>query len=338
MSQFDVFPSGDLPFKTVKDLERALRRVENERNRLVIGVHQEVSGTPSVHVEKYEWDDPSVINVINLPDSHIRVESIPPEAQSNENAFRAFITPLLAEADLVDRAKMVISGENVEIVVTRPLAAPIPQPDDLIGATIAKANEEWEWFGREEYALNGERTKEGKREDADDASERVKRYWVEGRTGEKFTGKDRKQPWSAAFISFVMAKGGMGSLFTYSIAHREYIHAAIKARRAEKRNTGYWAYELPEQSVEVGDLICAGRETEDWKRLVTFEDAVAGRGYPSHCDLVVAKNGDVIETIGGNVGQSVSKKRYRLVGGKLTEANFNRGFALLKNITRTVPA
>lgn len=337
MSRPDFFPDGAEPFQDAAAFQKTLRQIEDDRSRIITGFFQSTAaGNAEMRVQQYEYNLPLTLQA---PPSELTVKEVPAEAvgdtEAAKNAFREFIAPLLADAELVERATMFIGGKDTPVVAVRPLPDLVLGSDDLVGAIVAKANEEWNWFGREEYALNGQRTREGKREDADDASERVRRYWEEGRTGEKFTGKNRNQPWSAAFISYVMAKGGMGSLFRYSSAHRDYVHAAIKARRAEKRDTSYWAYELVEQPVELGDLICAGRVTEDWPGPVTWQDAVAGRGYPSHCDLVVAKNGDEIETIGGNVGQSVSKKHYRLVGGKLTESNFAKGFALLKNVIRT---
>jgi 3D (Asp-Asp-Asp) domain-containing protein len=59
--------------------------------------------------------------------------------------------------------------------------------------------------------------------------------------------------------------------------------------------------------------------------------AADGVEYPSHCDLVVEVTGDSIAVIGGNVGQSVTKKWLKLDKGFLRPVNFANGFALLKN-------
>jgi hypothetical protein len=126
MSQFDVFSANVLPFKTVKDLEKALRQVEDDRNRLVIGFQQKVSGTPPVHFEEYEWDDPSVINVINLPTSELIVEEVPRDAQESvegaRERFREFIAPRLKDAELIEKAALFINGRHTEVVLLRPIS------------------------------------------------------------------------------------------------------------------------------------------------------------------------------------------------------------------------
>jgi len=55
----------------------------------------------------------------------------------------------------------------------------------------------------------------------------------------------------------------------------------------------------PEAKVEVGDLVCYPRQAS-----ATYDTTGA---YMSHCDLVTEIKGDEAITIGGNVGNSVTK-------------------------------
>ena len=201
----------------------------------------------------------------------------------------------------------------------------------LIAAMVARAEAEWDFFGRQETDTNGSKIRDGKDENEDAASERVHQYWLIGTGDSSLTGKDRGTPWSAAFISYVMKKAGAGKLFKYNAAHQVYIHAAITAEGDERTDYGFWGVPLTDRKPEVGDLICAWRKAEDFTGPVTFKMAADGKEYPSHCDLVVAVTDTEIATIGVNVGQSVEKKHFKLEKGFLTPANFDKGFAILIN-------
>ncbi len=193
-------------------------------------------------------------------------------------------------------------------------------------AIVAVAVAEWEWFGKQEVDVEGKRSPDGKREDSDDGSERVALYWREGAGEPGITGKDRNKYWSAAFISYVMFKAGTGALFRRSDHHQEYIYAAMVAAREKRNAYGYWGARLENHAPEVGDLICAWREEK-----ITFEDAQNPGSYASHCDLVVAKTDTTVTVIGGNVGQSVTRRTFRLKNGKVTPDTFPQTFAILEN-------
>lgn len=244
---------------------------------------------------------------------------------------------LPVDAGVVAFGKLSIESKLVWVAAFRQAGMAVEQPDagvqkpGLIGAIVAKAEEEWLFFGRQEVDVNGRQVREGRKEFSDDGSERVARYWLIGTGEANLTGRDRGEPWSAAFISYLMASSGVGNLFRRSKAHQVYIHAAIKAKAGNKTDYGYWGFPLEEQKPEVGDLICAWRKTDTFKGPVTFKMAADGEEYPSHCDLVVAVTADSIAVIGGNVDQSVTKKHFKLDQGFLRAANFPNGFALLKN-------
>ena len=117
------------------------------------------------------------------------------------------------------------------------------------------------------------------------------------------------QPWSAAFISWVMCEAGLGEMaqFQRSIAHRNYIDQAISARDGMDTNAAYVAYDAGEAPIEPGDLLCNARASADY-RMLADRRRDTGRFAPTHCDIVVKidERAGRILVIGGNVVESVS--------------------------------
>jgi len=117
------------------------------------------------------------------------------------------------------------------------------------------------------------------------------------------------QPWSAAFISWVMCEAGLGEMaqFHRSIAHREYIDQAIRARDGMDAEAAYVAYDAGEAQIEPGDLLCNARASANY-RMLSDRRSDVGRFAPTHCDIVVKidERAGRIFVIGGNVEQSVS--------------------------------
>ena len=119
-----------------------------------------------------------------------------------------------------------------------------------------------------------------------------------------------RDPWSAAFISWVMCEGGLSESteFQRAIAHYVYIDQAIEARDGKFSEAAFVAHEVGETAVEPGDLLCRGRRGSYSTVAERREDL--GEGTRSHCDVVVkldAEN-DRILVIGGNVRSSVRLK------------------------------
>lgn len=138
--------------------------------------------------------------------------------------------------------------------------------------------------------------------------------WILSRQNEIWAGSGIaarwRDPWSAAFISWVMCEGGLGdsNRFRRAIAHHTYIDQAIEARDRDIADAAYAAYDVGEQAVEPGDLVCAARRPtydslDDRRRQL-------GDGIRSHCDIVVKVEADKnrILAIGGNVRGLVSLK------------------------------
>ena len=94
-------------------------------------------------------------------------------------------------------------------------------------------------------------------------------------------------PWSAAFISWVMCEAGLGetSQFQRAIAHRAYIDQAIRARDGSAPDAGYVAYEVGEAAIMPGDMLCIGRRPA--YRTIADRRRQLGVGARTHCDIVV---------------------------------------------------
>lgn len=124
-------------------------------------------------------------------------------------------------------------------------------------------------------------------------------------------GSRWRDPWSAAFVSWVMCEAGIGDSdrFQRSIAHREYIDQAIRSRDGAAPNSAFVAYDIGEAEIVPGDLLCSG--TRSGYRTIDHRRRQMGRGASTHCDVVVSvdETDEIILAIGGNVSRSVSMKR-----------------------------
>lgn len=152
---------------------------------------------------------------------------------------------------------------------------------------------------------------------------RIGEYWkaipvqgIDGRTQVKNKKGEVYNPaWSSAFISFIARASGAANAFRYAEAHCHYIeHArqAASSKSSKSSSAGYYAVDPYSVIPEIGDIVCAGRESA---AQLSFKQAAlaykADSFYPSHGDFVIEVNRaqGYILTIGGNVGNSVREKR-----------------------------
>lgn len=112
-------------------------------------------------------------------------------------------------------------------------------------------------------------------------------------------------PWSAAFISYLFNSSDPLKRFPAAAGHWEYINQAIRAE--DKSGAPFQALDATKNAPRVGDLLCASRNAEPMSYQDIKSRAKEGKGYESHCDLVVAKKPGMIEVIGGNVSDSIAK-------------------------------
>jgi hypothetical protein len=162
----------------------------------------------------------------------------------------------------------------------------------------------------------------GMPEAADEAAAVIAGYWSATPDGARvlagqnraWTGPGRNavnwlQPWSAAFVSWVMCEAGLGmpAQFARDIAHRVYVDQAIRARDGAAPEAGFVAHDPGEATILPGDLLCNARGDADYASLADRRLEM-GRFAPTHCDIVVKVDAAALRilVIGGNVEQSVS--------------------------------
>ena len=192
------------------------------------------------------------------------------------------------------------------------------------GAAVAIALREWKaWGSPIDDDAPGTRAPlpgEDKPERQDGLWQRVGEYWFTGQDAgtleSRWTGKhdadgnefpperDGDFAWSAAFISYIMRVAGAAGGFPYASNHSTYIN--IARQMSQGTVTGYVVLaERPSESAALlGDLICVGRADAS---AITFDDLPAGR-FPSHCDIVVGREHDMLSVLGGNVDDAVTMK------------------------------
>jgi len=216
----------------------------------------------------------------------------------------------------------------------RAIGSPPPPNPVLKRAMIDRATREWEFFGRQTVVMIGSEESiphvGAWEDDGGSYSSRVNDYWrAVGQP--RLDGLDCRQPWSAAFVSWVMQNAGVPeSQFPRSQAHGVYLASLIEDSPYSGRY--FVPRRITDYSPEPGDLICAYR-AGSW--------ADGGNGYASawrlrsantHCDLVVAKNGSTLEAIGGNVRNSVSRSTLELDGrGHIQPVPRRPWFLVLQN-------
>jgi len=118
------------------------------------------------------------------------------------------------------------------------------------------------------------------------------------------------QPWSAAFLSFVLRATGVDAAdFPPAAAHWEYVDALVRASDCWGPRAPFRAHEVAHQAPTPGDIVCADRSRAPLPSLAGLR-AEAGRARPMHCDIVVATAPGEVTVVGGNVAQAVTAVRH----------------------------
>lgn len=137
--------------------------------------------------------------------------------------------------------------------------------------------------------------------------------------GNRYTDSDCRaflidNPWSAAFISWVMTRAAVPG-FTRSPRHIDYIRAAYQG------GSNGMPYRLADPASEKpapGDMLCFLRDrssTLNYAGLVQALGSGRAGNWKSHCEIVVSANmgGDrTLYLIGGNVANSVVMRKLML--------------------------
>lgn len=134
----------------------------------------------------------------------------------------------------------------------------------------------------------------------------LSKYWNAAGSGDL----GYSQPWSAAFISYVVPDFS-------STAHRIYINSI---RSNQKQN---WIFlDITYHPLQVGDVLCNFRAGS-----TTFQG-----NYMSHCDIVVNIENNIAQVIGGNVGNSVKQFNVRLHSdGRVIQRNNGPFLGILRH-------
>jgi hypothetical protein len=184
---------------------------------------------------------------------------------------------------------------------------------EIRGNILRLAEQEWRAFGGQVVHRRADGREAidpvGIWEDDRKGSILVARYWQ--RIGEGWTGLDGDKPWSAAFISWVMAEAGVPEDEMPAVAtHAAYLRAAI----AHGAGAHWRAHPPDAYAPRPGDLICALRAGQIIPRYDDIPPAAT-----LHCDIVVSAGAGELQSVGGNVRNSVSRS-IRLLGPDATLA------------------
>ncbi|WP_194714548.1 DUF2272 domain-containing protein [Noviherbaspirillum soli] len=120
-------------------------------------------------------------------------------------------------------------------------------------------------------------------------------------------------PWSAAFVSYVMHQAGLpDEQFRYAAAHWQYIKQAFSA---DSRHA-YQACDPRSTHPREGDLLCYSRGALGPGNYMGWRDAISSPGFAaaSHCEIVVIvdRSASKMETVSGNMLQSIAMRRLKL--------------------------
>ena len=203
---------------------------------------------------------------------------------------------------------------------------PLAPPETIRASILRLAEQEWGAFNGQTIRFNAMGREiidpVGAWEDEKRAAPLVEKYWRA--VGTDWTGYDVDKPWSAAFISWVMAEAGVSSdEMPPSATHAGYLRAAIAA------DGGNWRPHPPDAyAPRAGDLVCATRAGQKIER---FDEIPAGATL--HCDIVVLTGVGRLWSIGGNVRNSVTRTERPIDGnGYLTAESGRRWFLVLENL------
>jgi hypothetical protein len=157
----------------------------------------------------------------------------------------------------------------------------------------------------------------------------------------KLDDEDRG-PWSAVFVVACVRQVairlglegeaanvhvGQDELLLAHQRHRDYVVEAHRRRFGPGRRDGtYHAFRIGERRVQVGDIIVQDREDVGVHEVWLFDDipALARRSRKMHADIVVEVARDHVVTIGGNLTNSVRRRRYPMTPQGLLVIDWNQ--------------
>lgn len=140
------------------------------------------------------------------------------------------------------------------------------------------------------------------------------------------------EPWSAAFISYVMRNAGIDRAeFPPAIGHRTYVDAMIANSDRWGTEATFVAHEVADYAPVAGDLICADRAGRGAITTLAERRRETGASRPMHCDVVVRVAPGEVLAVGGNVADAVTGVRYRTDASGHLVRNARRWFGVFEN-------
>ena len=116
-------------------------------------------------------------------------------------------------------------------------------------------------------------------------------------------------PWSAAFISYVMKTAGISD-FPVNASH------ALYAEALRKNPSKFQVLDPANTALQLGDLVVTNRKGNK----LTFKSKEWSGN--SHGDIITSISGNTARGIGGNIGESVGVTNIGLVDGKLGRSDY----------------
>lgn len=203
--------------------------------------------------------------------------------QRNNPAYHQLSSEWIAIRNTLVRPRLRASSlEPVPASGPSPQTSPGSDVQTLRVKVADVASKEWASWG---YGV--------KTEYQEEMQKVILRYW---REGPGYIPADLKDPWSAAFISWVVKKAGADNHFKASGAHTTYTYHA-KQNRLQNLPNCYKAYSISELRPIVGDIVINNRA----KNTFTYEN-IRPNVPGTHGDIVVSVGSSSIKVIGGNKG------------------------------------
>lgn len=139
------------------------------------------------------------------------------------------------------------------------------------------------------------------------------------------------QPWSAAFISFVLRATGIDAAeFPPAAAHWQYVDALILQGDQWGGRATFLAREIDDYAPVPGDMVCADRSRRPLASLAARR-AELGSGRPMHCDIVAEVLPGEVVVVGGNIAQAVTAVRHATDGAGRLRRGVRAWFVVFEN-------
>ena len=179
--------------------------------------------------------------------------------------------------------------------------------------TAYVAWKEWTKFGHSTVvrggSANGLSNRSGINERSEPLSSRIGDYW--GSCGHpEWNGRSSSQPWSGAFVTWVMANSGVSARdFPRDGRHGGYLSTLYDNARNSRR-AGFALHAPNEYSPKPGDLVCSGSGGTSWRHADPRTARQRIDSTANHCDVVTDVRGGYVHAVGGNVKDSVTMTLY----------------------------